>query len=191
MAGINKGVPNDPLMEAFQAVPVGSWGTSQKLIGAIYKSGRVDAIIRKQLFRRNLPMGYFDDVKTEILLILINSKKGNLLATLDKAENIYTLLSGITFRFVSEFARSSRRFSLSIDTGESDEQHIISLDALNEIRGQELFTESEYQFASERSAVPASATSFVEKMKRKGFPVDIPSTGSSYKRIGRPKLSAE
>lgn len=188
---VSKDIPVYSVMEVFKTIPRSSWGSSQGLIEAIYRCSRVDAIIRAELYRRNLPIGYFDDAKSQIILILIDASEGNWLSRLDKAENFYTLLSGIAFRFISDLAISSHRFSLSIDTGESESDDSISLDVLHEIRGQEPSAGPAIQFDSERAAVPKGAMSFIEKMKKNGFPADIPSTGSSYKRVGRPKLSVE
>lgn len=188
---VGKDIPIHSVMDIFKMIPRSSWGSSRDLIAAIYRCNRVDAIIRAEIYRRNLPIGYFDDAKSDIILMLIDDNQGNWLSKLDKAENFYTLLSGIAFRFMSELARSSHRFALSIDSGDPETDDGISLDALHEIRGLEPSAEPVIQFESERVAVPSGAMIFIEKMKKKGFPADIPSTGASYKRVGRPKLLAQ
>lgn len=188
-AGYSDGVSGSvDLVATLNLTEKNRWSSDLAVISSIHQSKRVDTIIRSEVYRRNLPLHYFDDAKSDIMLMMIdNSQSPSWLDKLDKAENIYTLISGIAFRYMSEKARTTNRNAVAIGTNEIDEGGPLSLDVLQEIRGDLPVEEAQLQFDAEKKAVTKGKAEFIRKLKKNGFPLDIPSDGGAYKRIGRPK----
>lgn len=176
------------LIDTLRDEPKESWGSNDAVLEAIWRCNRINAIIRSEIFRRQLPRQFFDDVKSEVLLILIDPEDGqaSLLSVLDKPTNIYTLVSGIAFRYTSNLSRSSRKMSMSIDTADGDDGGIIleSLDVVDMESANAGVTSQD----DDGVLAPVSAESFIQKMAKKGFPPDIISDGALYKRVGRPRI---
>ena len=169
------------LETALEEEPREKWATSHKVSAALLGCTRIKNIVRQHMSKRGVKLTYFNDVLTDIAVVM----QMKMVDKLEKPKDVYFVLFRVSQLVVSNFGKKS------VQTDFSEEVDFSSLayrEDEQEALLERMFTEGLYgEGKSETAATMIDKASgkkrFLEKVNTLGWPEEIPKTRQV---LGRP-----
>ena len=168
-----------------ERAPRASWSTSQEVSKALLSCPRLRGIIRNLMVKRSVSMKCYDDIHSEVALIM----QMKMLDKLDEAKSVYFVLYRVAQLVIYNWGKKDENTFYSPEVsmseckvGEEDDQSV--LDRLNLVQGfsndgAEAERQIDKRLARDRLA---------RKIETIGWPSDVT---RERKKIGRPSKQAE